>query len=60
MTEGEPEEERGGAVMWEIFSINSNYIEYVGAWRVGGGGCTSEPLQDIMTSTKLSLECSCV
>lgn len=47
------------AAMWEIFSINSNYTEFGGAGQ-GRGYCTSEPLSRIMTSTELSLECSCV
>lgn len=42
-----------------IFSINSNYTEFGGAGQ-GRGYCTSEPLSRIMTSTELSLECSCV
>lgn len=42
-----------------MFSINSNYTEFGGAGR-GRGYCTSKPLSWIMTSTELSLECSCV
>lgn len=42
-----------------IFSINSNYTEFGGAGQ-GKGYRTSEPLSRIMTSTELSLECSCV
>lgn len=42
-----------------IFSINSNYTEFGGAGQ-GRGYRTSEPLSRIMTSTELSLECSCM